>query len=218
MLILYSQSHDITVQWSSISESLPAPQDGSVAIKGIILGADNGPGAYTFHHNLLAHNHQRNPNIDVAGVVDWVNNVVYNWNFSGANLKLSPNVNFVNNYAKPGPNTVKNNPYIKLTDFTGGYFLSGNVIDPNIRSVPFAPGGGISSRYPAPFITTDTAENAYTKVLSEAGASRGLNCDGTWFFRPDTVDMRIAQSVREGTRGHTVTSTYNDLGYISNPS
>lgn len=229
MLILYAQSHDITVQWSSISESLPAPLDDSVAIKGIILGADNGPGQYTLHHNLLAHNHQRNPNIDVAGVVDWVNNVVYNWNFSGANLKLSAKVNLVNNYVKPGPNTANNNPYVKLTDFTGGYYLSGNFMDSSIKSVPFAPGTGISTRYNAPTITTDPAQIAYSKVINEAGASRGLACDGSWFMRRDAVDTRIFQSVQDGSRGHNLCmvdgnpacaagETFNGLGYISNPS
>ncbi len=218
MLILYSQSHDITVQWSSISESLPAPKDDSVAIKGIVLGSDNGPGNYTFHHNLIAHNHQRNPNVDIAGVLDWSNNVVYNWNYSGANLKLSPKVNFVNNYVKPGPNTAGNSPYIKLTSFSGQYYLSGNYVDTSIKSVPFAPGAGVFSRFNAPSVALDTAQDAYEKVLNEAGASKGLNCDGTWFTRQDAVDVRIARSVREGTRGHNLTQTFNDLGYISNPS
>ncbi|MBI4136782.1 hypothetical protein HY469_01855 [Candidatus Roizmanbacteria bacterium] len=212
ILVLYAQSHDVTVQWSSISESLPAPESGSSAIKAIVLGADNGPSNYTLHHNLLAHNNQRNPNNDTAGVVDLVNNVIYNWDFSGANLKLASRTNLVNNYVKPGPNTADNGPYVKLTPdgnlYNMKYYLSGNTVDTSIKSVLFAPSnppaGVVSStRFSAPAVTTDPANQAlFTKVANDAGAVHGLNCDGTWYQRPDSVDTRIAQSVINGTNGH----------------
>lgn len=220
MLILYGNSHHITVQWSSISESLPAPASGSVAVKGIILGADNATGLYSLHHNLLAHNHQRNPNIDVDGIVDFTNNVVYNWNFSGTNLKNGPEVNLVGNYVKPGPNTASNGAFVKLTSFTGSYYLNGNMVDGQIKTVPFAPGAGVSTRFAAPAVSTQSAAFAYDMVLSLAGNSQGLDCDGSWIARRDSVDERIVQSVIDGTRGHNIApaSTYNQLGYISTPN
>jgi hypothetical protein len=221
MMIVYAQSYDITIQWSSISEALPAPTSGSVAIKGIVLGSDNGPGMYSLHHNLLAHNNQRNPNVDIDGTLDWVNNVVYDWSFSGMNMKLHPEINLVNNYVKPGPNTTGSGAYVKQTTFTGSFFDSGNYVDTSIKSVPFAPTTGkVATRFVAPQVTTDTALVTYKRVLEDAGAVHGLNCDGTWYDRPDAVDVRIAQSVRDGTTGHSIakSATYNQLGYISTPA
>ncbi|MBA3565247.1 MAG: hypothetical protein H0W31_00140 [Actinobacteria bacterium] len=213
MVIFYALTHDVTMQHSLVAESLPA-ENLATAMKGFVLGSDNNPGSYTLHHNLVAHNNQRNPNVDIAGTLDWVNNVVYNWNFSGANLKLSPKVNFVGNYVKPGPNTKQSKTYVKLTTFNGGYFLSGNYAD---VGATFAPGPGVGSRYDAPQVTTDSAQAAYAKVLDDAGNSRGLDCAGSWFSRRDTVDARIVQSVKDGTRGHSLDPSINQ-GYIRSPA
>ncbi len=53
-----------------------------------------------------------------------------------------------------------------------------------------------------------------------AGATVGLNCNGSYFFRRDAVDLRIADSVRQGTRGHSipVAETAQQLGYINSPA
>ena len=73
----------------------------------------------SFHHNLLAHHQSRNPRFDhdfvntkCPGPIDFVNNVVYNWESNSAYGGEGTNkgaggrkINFVANYYKPGPST-----------------------------------------------------------------------------------------------------------------
>ena len=107
---------DFTLQYAFITESLKA----SVHAKGAhgyggIWGGKNA----SFHHNLLAHHQSRNPRFDhdyvntkCAGPIDFVNNVVYNWEGNSAYGGEGTNkgaggrhINFVANYYKPGPST-----------------------------------------------------------------------------------------------------------------
>ena len=107
---------DFTLQYCFITESLKA----SVHAKGAhgyggIWGGTNA----SFHHNLLAHHQSRNPRFDhdfvntkCAGPIDFVNNVVYNWESNSAyggegtnNGAGGRKINFVANYYKPGPST-----------------------------------------------------------------------------------------------------------------
>ena len=141
-----------TLQYCFITESLKA----SVHAKGAhgyggIWGGTNA----SFHHNLLAHHQSRNPRFDhdyvnakCVGPIDYVNNVVYNWEsnsaYGGEGSTTGAggrHINFVNNYYKPGPSTksgVKTrllNPTTKCgncTDKCGGsvepakFYLTGN--------------------------------------------------------------------------------------------
>lgn len=107
---------DFTLQYCFITESLKA----SVHAKGAhgyggIWGGTNA----SFHHNLLAHHQSRNPRFDhdfvntkCPGPIDFVNNVVYNWESNSAYGGEGTNkgaggrhINFVANYYKPGPST-----------------------------------------------------------------------------------------------------------------
>ena len=107
---------NFTLQYCFITESLK----NSVHAKGAhgyggIWGGTNA----SFHHNLLAHHQSRNPRFDhdfvntkCAGPIDFVNNVVYNWESNAAyggegSTKGAGgrHINFVNNYYKPGPST-----------------------------------------------------------------------------------------------------------------
>ena len=108
---------DFTLQWCILSESLrmSVHDKGAHGYGGIWGGAQA-----TFHHNLLADHDSRNPRFDhgyvnsLAGPVDYVNNVVYNWGsnssyggetFADAEAKK---FNMVNNYYKAGPATKPN--------------------------------------------------------------------------------------------------------------
>ncbi len=57
----------------------------------------------------------------------------------------------------------------------------------------------VGARHPAPPITTTSASEACDRVLAEAGASRGLNCDGTLTVTRDSADARIVNDVKRGT-------------------
>ena len=119
-------NENFTLQYCFITESLKA----SVHAKGAhgdggIWGGKNA----SFHHNLLAHHQSRNPRFDhdyvntkCAGPIDFVNNVVYNWESNSAyggegSTKGGGgrHINFVNNYYKPGPST-KSNVKTRLVD------------------------------------------------------------------------------------------------------
>ena len=70
-------------------------------------GLWGGPGG-SWHHNILAHHTSRNPrasgNVE-SGLLDYRNNVIYNWGFQSAyGGELWPR-NWVNNYYKYGPAT-----------------------------------------------------------------------------------------------------------------
>ncbi len=107
-------NEDFTLQWCILSESLRnSVHDKGNHGYGGIWGGSNA----AFHHNLLAHHDSRNPRFDhgyvseLAGIVDYVNNVVYNWGgnttYGGENKPgLDPKkFNMINNYYKPGPYT-----------------------------------------------------------------------------------------------------------------
>ena len=51
-----------------------------------MINAAEGSGAISVHHNLFAHNYQRNPRLKHGVSADLVNNVIHNWNDSAASL------------------------------------------------------------------------------------------------------------------------------------
>lgn len=113
----FSSNQNSTVQWCIISESLY----NSVHKKGPRGYATQWGGEYaSYHHNLLAHHNSRMPRIngsnknDIEALVDYRNNVNYNWGSSGAfyggeweatNGQGFCKTNVVNNYFIPGPAT-----------------------------------------------------------------------------------------------------------------
>ncbi|MBK8616099.1 MAG: pectate lyase [Anaerolineales bacterium] len=217
--------HDLSIQWNIFSEGLNCSiHPKGCHSKGVLIGGyasdenKDKPGAYniSFHHNLMAHNGERNPYIEASGVVDVVNNVAYNpfGTFSHIDMiyQLTPSLtNYIGNIYKPGPNTeVKYGIRVLNSGAAGtGIFVQNN-IGPN-RESDSLPENSIvdpasrqfvmSTPFPADMITTTTALQAYEQVLSGAGANIGLNCDGTLFLRRDDIDTRIVKNVRDGTGG-----------------
>lgn len=162
----------------------------------------------------MAHNGERNPYIEAAGVINIVNNVAYNpfGTFSHIDMEnqLAPDlVVYVGNYYKPGPSTeVKYGiKAINPGAFGAKIFVQGNIgpqrendklpeidiVDPDARQFV------VAQPFAAEMITTTSAFQAYIKVLEEAGAGTGLDCDGTLFSRRDAIDSRIVDEVRNGT-------------------
>ncbi len=151
--------------------------------------------------------------------VDLRNNVIYNWQGNSCYGGEGMNVNIVNNYYKPGPATVKNQERIvaiwnrietwdPLYNIWGKFYIHGNVLNGSKRATLDNWKYGVQfdskwshvtdaekqrMRLEQPLetgkVTTDTAEEAYQRVLKFAGAS----------LKRDAVDRRIIHDVRTGT-------------------
>jgi pectate lyase len=215
--------HDISIQWNIFSEGLDCSiHPKGCHSKGVLIGGyasdenKNNPGAnnISLHHNLMAHNGERNPYIEAAGIVDVVNNVAYNpfGTFSHIDMvdQLAPDlVNYIGNYYKPGPNTeVKYGIKAINPGAPGaGIFVQGNIGPerqddslPEINIVtPDSRQFVVSEPFPADRVTTTTAFQAYDQVLAGAGANMGLSCDGAFLSRRDAIDTRIIKDVQDGT-------------------
>jgi hypothetical protein len=221
---------NFTMQWCILSESLR----NSVHDKGTHgYGGIWGGQKASFHHNLLAHHDSRNPrfcgsrysNKPEEEIVDFRNNVLFNWGANVAYAGEGGSYNMINNYYKAGPASKnisrimqayaddgKNN---QPAGVYGKFYLSGNVLTAsssvtanNREGLQLhssfsdrAPGVTkedliLSSEVLPPEITTHSAQDAFEKVLQYAGAS----------LERDEVDTRI---VSETTTGNP---TFNDGG------
>lgn len=101
-------SHNTTVQWSIVSQSL-VNSGHSKGAHG--YGGNWGGSGASYHHNLLAHHGSRTPRLgprqgtQLDERMDMRNNVIYNFCGNGCYGGEAMNVNIVNNYYKPGPGT-----------------------------------------------------------------------------------------------------------------
>lgn len=168
----------------------------------------------SFHHNLLAHNAGRNWSL--AGAVDQANRhagrldirnmVVYNW-LNRTTDGGARQVQFVNNYYKPGPASkimTYLNPQFENPAFgPQQYYVEGNIMEGVTRPEgPLGPFEGMRVKgrqdapvtVPAPFfahyVKTDTASESYDNVLSDVGCNVPVL---------DDHDKRIIEEVRKGT-------------------
>jgi hypothetical protein len=201
----FYHNKNFTMQWCIISESL----NQSVHAKGKhgYGGIWGGEGA-SFHHNLLAHHTSRLPRFSGSSttpntpdeLVDFRNNVIYNWDSNNTYGGELGKYNVVNNYYKRGPATKPKNLWIvNPTSPIGKFYITGNcqVGDEAMSKDNWK--GGVkasdldSAKADKPFqvvsIPDQTAEHAYELVLKYAGVSH----------QRDVVDMRIVNEVKTGT-------------------
>lgn len=201
----FYHNKNFTLQWCIISESL----NQSVHAKGPHgYGAIWGGEGATFHHNLLASHNSRNPRFSGSSttlnteneLVEFANNVIYNWGMNSAYGGEKGKYNIINNYYKPGLATqqVRKNRLIEVWSPYGQFFIKGNVIEGNNQVNADNWNGGVQGKNPdsarvnTPFLTQNleiqAAEKAYVDVLKKAGAN---------YFR-DAVDERIINEVKSG--------------------
>lgn len=219
----FYDNKNFTMQWCILSESLyhSGHEKGDHGYGGIWGGA----GA-TFHHNLLADHTSRNPRFNGSRftttskteLVDFRNNVIFNWGFNSVYGGEDGQQNMVNNYFKAGPATQRNGelPHriLQLTqefynkDFkpdtlhAGLFYIDGNYVDgyPNATKDNWMYGvqkateaEKAKSRVDKPFpfapVETQTAEDAYRSVLKHVGAT---------LPKRDAVDQRIIKQVETG--------------------
>ena len=195
VLSIDKMSDLITIQWCFLSEPLNFADHG--------LSVIIGQGRLTWHHNLIAHGQSRNPRFGTLVDADFRNNVIYDWGDTGGCGEFD-RVNYVANYLKPGPSTHGTKPIHDGIDVVmpKSLFLAGNIVAgyPQVKENNWLAVGydratiAAAEPFPAPSVTTESAEAAYEHVLKEGGAT---------LPRRDAVDERIVKGVRDGT-GHII--------------
>jgi hypothetical protein len=203
----FYRNKNFTMQWCIVSESL----NQSVHSKGDhgYGGIWGGRGA-SFHHNLIASHSSRLPRFSGSSstpnspdeLVDFSNNVIYNWKDNSAYGGEKWRYNIVNNYFKPGPATKSQKVWIvNPWQPYGKVFIEGNVVHNN-ESLTRENIKGIRADYPDSVFqasgfavvptSLQTASDAYEIVLLRSGAS----------LHRDDVDRRVVEEVRSGRSTH----------------
>jgi len=224
-----------SVQWCIVSEGLY--NAGHAKGRRSYGGVWGGQYA-SYHHNLIAHQNNRAIRFngarahDTMAIIDYRNNVIYNWGSANACYGGEVNigggvsrVNIINNFYKPGPATSEELKFVhasyqqEASKGTGQWFLSGNIMDgdkyltrKNDRGIDLKeagyPSGAISD---APFditvpVPAEAAKAAYEKVLQYSGAI---------FPKRDATDERIVLETKNGTA--TGKGVYGKAGIIDDP-
>lgn len=219
----FYNNDNFTLQWCIISESL----NKSVHSKGQhgyggIWGGRNA----SFHHNLIANHTSRLPRFSGSAstpntpdeLVDFRNNVIYNWRNNNIYGGEKGRYNVVDNYLKPGPATrsQRNRHIIDPWKPYGRFYLAGNVVhnapevsDDNRKGVLKSDPDSVlvNEPFPAMYATPRDASTSYQRVLDLAGAS----------LVRDQVDRRIVDEVRSGrsssgAKGDGIIDSQNDVG------
>ncbi len=208
-----------TLQWNIISEPLNYSyhfEQGDTDFQNHGYGGIIGGEHTTMHHNLYAHCLSRAPRFNGVRLgadkelVDFRNNVIYNWGHNNIYGGEGGFYNVVSNYFKYGPSTSKSVKYRILNPSTpkngeyGKFYVNGNYVDEqpaisanNLLGVHMdkkAAEGDIhkavvKTSFDVESINPKTAEQSYELVLQHAGAS----------YARDTVDQRIVNDVRNRT-------------------
>lgn len=209
---------NITVQWCIISEGL----DRSFHPKGkhskgsIIRSTDGG---ITLHHNIYAHNADRNPKMEsypnLPGLLlDFRNNIIYDWGYqAGYSGRDYGRLNYLGNYLKPGPSSERG---VRFAFKPGGdrtkvyirdNVMAGDAVASQKNDLLLKWDGKsldevrVGRPFPAPSVTTQPVSEMQALVLAQAGAT---------LPRRDAVDARIVAGVERGA-GRIIDSQ-NDVG------
>jgi hypothetical protein len=220
---------NFTLQWCIISEALnhSLHNKGSHAMAASYRDLS---GDITLHHNLISTCRDRHPTLGSAKepprrIVDFRNNVIYNWSASGTANFADHFINCINNVWRPGPmSDVAKQPIAMkggLPDMAKGH-MSGNVFEgrddftrDNYAALDFKrwlvsanPSSGynyagsvadwrteVAAELGAALPQTQSAKDALDVVLARAGAS----------LVRDAVDGRVVDDVRN-RRGKVIDS------------
>ncbi|MCR4264182.1 MAG: dockerin type I domain-containing protein [Candidatus Roizmanbacteria bacterium] len=212
-LTLIDGVRNFTVQWSIISEALDnsthteGAHSKGFAISGKMFNSSTHTENVSVHHNLLAHNSDRNVRHAAWGIVDMVNNIVYDWDVSAIEAndgQTKVPMNIVSNYFKL-PSVLSSGsvaPEVIVDDGEGNggasIYVFGNIgphrssdsLSQDLIVYSASRSYIVPTKFSTPAITTSTASQAYANVLAQAGARLP-------YF--DTVDQRIINEVQNAT-------------------
>jgi len=225
----FYDNRNFTMQWCLLSESLrnSVHDKGSHGYGGIW----GGEGA-SFHHNLLAGHDSRNPrfcgsrysNRPDLELVDFRNNVVFNWGSNSAYAAEGGSYNLISNYYKSGPATSSSSksriiqPYpddgtnSQPAGIYGKFYVAGNYI----TSAPAVTADNWLGVTPHPNFnlytpvitvkemkaTTEFSVASVTTHPADVAYQKILDYAGASLIRDD-VDKRIIHDVGKGTATFT---------------
>lgn len=240
-----------TIQWSLISESLTLSghSKGRHGYGGIAGGDKT-----TFHHNLYVNHTSRNPRFgggyagkadaDHVAVLQFSNNVIYNWGFNTAYGGGFNFVNYMGNIGVAGPGT-RDNVTDRVVDAgeankLGGFYISGNRINgqltdwlgadsPYVKNSGDTSGDTITYFPDTPYASTDStgvnngvANPGFDEYLNN-GSIRAANDElmtdilrkaGATYPRRDAIDARIVAEVEQHL-GRYINTEHEVGGYVS---
>ncbi|GGF98923.1 hypothetical protein GCM10010912_49600 [Paenibacillus albidus] len=239
-----------TIQWSIISESLTLSghSKGRHGYGGIAGGDKT-----TFHHNLYANHTSRNPRLgggyagaadaDHVAVVQFSNNVIYNWGFNGTYGGGFTFTNFMNNIEIAGPGT-RDNVTQRVIDAgestkLGGFYINGNRINGKLtgwlnESSDYVKFSGVNSGdqmttfATKPYLSADSTgvNHGITNKAFDDYVNSGiqhanepllrsiLQQAGATYPRRDAIDARIVAEVEQDL-GRFINTEHEVGGYIS---
>ena len=216
---------NFTLQWCILTESMndSAHSKGAHGYGGIWGGKDA-----SFHHNLLANHHSRNPRIDHPGIygnyisthrgnVDLRNNVIYNWGDNNCYGGEGGWFNLVNCYYRKGPSSTDRKWFIDAYGIYNGtsygypqLYMAGNIFDGNQGLTDDNHSGvywhhGASPANHESFLTAPlkiagpSSEDAYvTTHTAQSALNQVLAYAGASLVRDD-VDKRAVDGVKNNT-------------------
>ncbi len=223
--------HDITLSWNIISEGLACSiHTNGCHSMGLLLGPESHN--ISIHHNIFAHNGERNPQIYNGNTLEFINNLVYDWTVAatmagGCSYKPTKGsrINLIGNYYQPGPSTFAytedshtvdksilisscwNESKIYLHDNLGprlGY--ADNVSDWVLaKNETYNTIKSDTPALPLSGVTTSPVLDAYKSVLAGAGAVAPER---------DLVDIRVVEEIRSQS-GHLIDSVEKVEGWLN---
>ena len=196
-------SANVTVQWCMITESLnhSVHHKGSHGYGSLI----SGPGEITYHHNVYAYHRSRSPRPGDV-LLDFRNNLIFGWGdragYSGdENLQM----NYIGNFLRPLEYSKRADVAFSPGGLSERLYVEGNVLagtearTKNNWLLIRPPDGveaslaertlRVSHAFPTSHVTTESAEQAYERILENAGATRPVR---------DAVDKRVMHQIQTG--------------------
>lgn len=227
-----NQATDVTLQFSSVSYGLQTHSTGSLL---------ENPSRLSLHHNLYANNNTRNPKHRVY-TLDWVNNVVYNWDSRAIELQGTDDpsyfwtANVDGNYFIAGPNhggvrplsggSVQNyGTYWGVNAYDGDQDAQHDGVDYTRNSRGF---GDVSSALTTwsntPYPVADeiwkdaSTQAAYERVLNEFGATPWARDEVDTLLRNNVVNRNGSIITRESDLVGISNGGFGTLGGVAAPT
>lgn len=225
----------ITIQYSLIAEALNKTKyfhgeyvpDHSGHSMGSLVKVRGSDASASLHHNIWAHNNNRNPAVGSYDSTEYVqvdvrNNVMYNCGTFGYSSGSSKQVdmNYIGNYIIAGNNTSSSNRNRAFKAYEPNnmqIFQTDNKIDPDVDNINDGINIGwdmivgeyvkYDQEFSMPPIETKSADEIYNLLLGQSGA---------YPWNRDSTDLRIINDILN--RSGSIIDSQNEVGGYQNLS